>query len=173
MALRLAGEEFNVIQGLDQQGWPRLVQAADADPGMRVNQKGSGRILELQQNGALKGYIGNDGTWVIAAGGIDVQQPLKNTSASYDGAVGVADWLYVFPGVSVRAGAGLGGPTQVELSGTNQALHLLERTSHLPDADVNENYGHVYIYNSGAGTRQLVIKYKDAGTVYTGTVNLA
>ena len=47
MSLRLAGEEFSVVQGLDALGWPRKVEANDADPGMKITQNGSGPALQV------------------------------------------------------------------------------------------------------------------------------
>lgn len=47
MALRLAGEEYSVVQGLDALGWPREVEANDADPGIKITQSGSGPALQV------------------------------------------------------------------------------------------------------------------------------
>lgn len=54
MALRLAGEEFSVVQGLDAQGYVRDVLANDANPGLKVDQKGTGAVLELQDGGVTR-----------------------------------------------------------------------------------------------------------------------
>ena len=51
MALRLAGEEYSVIQGLDYDGWLRDIQANDGNPGLKVNQKSTGRIFAFQDGG--------------------------------------------------------------------------------------------------------------------------
>lgn len=47
MALRLAGEEFSVVRGLDALGWPREVEANDANPGLKITQGGSGPALQV------------------------------------------------------------------------------------------------------------------------------
>ena len=51
MTLRLAGEEFSVVLGLDGQGYLREVLANDTDPRLKVNQQGSGPIADLQDGG--------------------------------------------------------------------------------------------------------------------------
>ena len=53
MALRLAGEEYSVVQGLDGQGWPREISANDANPALEINQSGGGSIIELKADGSL------------------------------------------------------------------------------------------------------------------------
>ncbi len=51
MALRLAGEEFSVLQGLDALGWLREVRGNDALPGLKVDQQGTGRLFDFQDGG--------------------------------------------------------------------------------------------------------------------------
>ncbi len=51
MALRLAGEEFSIVQGLDYDGWLRDIKANDSSPGLKVNQQGTGRIFDFQDGG--------------------------------------------------------------------------------------------------------------------------
>ena len=53
MALRLAGEEF-AVQGLDNLGFLREIEARDADPGLIVDQKGTGAILSLRDDGVVR-----------------------------------------------------------------------------------------------------------------------
>ena len=99
---------------------------------------------------------------------LDVRQPLKNAGASNGGDVAVDDSLrvagnlqvYTSLGGSVDAGLALGG-----------FLKLVERPTHPSDAAIEEDYAYAYIYHSGA-TRQFTVKYKDGGTVYTGTLDL-
>ncbi len=45
MALRLAGEEFSVVQGLDGQGWLRQITRNDSLPGLSLRQQGTGEAL--------------------------------------------------------------------------------------------------------------------------------
>ena len=47
MSLRLAGEEFTVVQGLDAQGWPREVEVNDAEPGLKITQGGAGPAIKV------------------------------------------------------------------------------------------------------------------------------
>jgi len=51
MALRLAGEEYVVVQGLDDQGRLRTTTVSDGSPAQRINQKGAGDLLSLERNG--------------------------------------------------------------------------------------------------------------------------
>ena len=52
MALRLAGEEFSVLQGLDARGWLREIRGNDALPGLKVDQQGTGRLFDFLDGGA-------------------------------------------------------------------------------------------------------------------------
>jgi hypothetical protein len=61
MALRLAGEEYSVVQGLDGQGYLREIVAADDSPGLQVDQQGSGRLASFRLGGVEKAYVANDG----------------------------------------------------------------------------------------------------------------
>lgn len=48
MALKLAGEEYSVVQGLDGQGWLRKVSVNESTPALILEQGGSGYILHLK-----------------------------------------------------------------------------------------------------------------------------
>ncbi len=53
MALRLSGEEFSVVQGLDGQGWVREVDGSgDASPGLKIT-PGTGSALSVEKNDAI------------------------------------------------------------------------------------------------------------------------
>lgn len=53
MALRLSGEEFGVVQGLDGQGWVREVDGSgDASPGLKIT-PGTGPALSVEKNNAV------------------------------------------------------------------------------------------------------------------------
>lgn len=52
MALRLAGGEFSVLQGVDALGWLRDTRGNDALPGLKVDQRGTGRLFDFQDGGA-------------------------------------------------------------------------------------------------------------------------
>jgi hypothetical protein len=71
MALRLAGEPCGVLRGADALGWLRQVAAWDALPGLRVDQQGTGRIVDFQDGGASKLHI-LDGGRVVVADSIEV-----------------------------------------------------------------------------------------------------
>ncbi|MBI4282643.1 MAG: hypothetical protein HY672_04065 [Chloroflexi bacterium] len=60
MALRLAGEEFSVLQGLDELGWLRSIEVSDGAPGLKVKQNGSGPLFEFY-DGAVKVLYANSG----------------------------------------------------------------------------------------------------------------
>ena len=66
MALRLAGQPYPVIQGADAQGWLREVTANDTTPGLKVNQQGTGRIFDFQDDGASKLYLPDGGNVTLA-----------------------------------------------------------------------------------------------------------
>ena len=243
MALRLAGEEYSVVQGLDPQGFVREVTANDALPGLIIDQKGSGRLGEVRQSGATKVYVSNTGVLVslsdpalrrdgvisylglqgsdtvgsevdlygeshathagrirlltpdaaktslverIRLAGaadagqssvtiyepLDAQQTIKNTGSANGGAVWVDDELRVTGQIAVYNPSDLNGTIRIHGKSALHAWAMLERSSHLGDTSITEDFGFIYIYNDGAGTRQLVCKYKDAGTVFTGTVSL-
>ena len=61
MALRLAGEEFSVVQGLDGLGNLRTVDVNDGSPGLKVNQGGSGRVFDFQDGGISVLYMDDGG----------------------------------------------------------------------------------------------------------------
>ncbi len=58
MALRLAGEEFSVVQGLDRLGWTREVRASDALAGLKITQSGSGMAIQLVRATAGGNWMG-------------------------------------------------------------------------------------------------------------------
>ena len=53
MVLRLAGEEYSVVQGLDDLGWLRNITVISSDSGLKVDQKGSGPVAEVYSGGVL------------------------------------------------------------------------------------------------------------------------
>jgi hypothetical protein len=61
MALKLAGEECGVVQGLDSLGWLRTVRASDSDPGLSVRQEGTGRVAEFKDGATEVLYIPGGG----------------------------------------------------------------------------------------------------------------
>ncbi|MFH1140249.1 MAG: hypothetical protein V1724_00950 [Chloroflexota bacterium] len=61
MALRLAGERALAIQGVDNQGWVREVTVQDSLPGLKINQKGTGRVFDFQDSGVSKMYLPDGG----------------------------------------------------------------------------------------------------------------
>lgn len=68
MALRLAGERFLTIQGADSQGWVREVTVQDSLPGLKVNQKGTGRVFDFQDGGVSKMYLPDGGNVTLSSG---------------------------------------------------------------------------------------------------------
>lgn len=69
MALRLMGEEYTVIQGVDDTGWLREITVSSTDPGVKIDQQGTGPILELRDNGSIVASV-KDG------GGVELTQSL-------------------------------------------------------------------------------------------------
>lgn len=61
MALLLAGESVQSIQGADAQGWLREITALDALPGLKIDQQGAGRIFDFQDGGSSKIYLPDGG----------------------------------------------------------------------------------------------------------------
>jgi hypothetical protein len=66
MALRLAGESYTLVNGLDSMGNLRLVDVNDASPGLRVDQRGSGRVFDFQDGGTSVLYMDDGGDLVAA-----------------------------------------------------------------------------------------------------------
>jgi hypothetical protein len=66
MALRLAGETYAPVSGLDSLGNLRLVEANDASPGLRVDQRGAGRVFDFQDGGASVLYMEDNGALALA-----------------------------------------------------------------------------------------------------------
>ncbi len=80
MALRLAGEPNLVIQGADSQGWIRQITAQDALPGLKVDQKGGGRVFDFEDGGVSKMYLPDGGNVTIATS-LDVNTVAPATGA--------------------------------------------------------------------------------------------
>ena len=68
MALRLAGEDYSVVQGLDGLGWLRDINVSSSDPALKVDQKGAGSILDLLDNGTAVLRVLNGGNLGFLAG---------------------------------------------------------------------------------------------------------
>ena len=66
MALRLAGTPFLAIQGTDNQGWVREVTSLDALPGLKVDQQGTGRIVDFQDGGVSRLLMLDGGHMTLA-----------------------------------------------------------------------------------------------------------
>ena len=66
MALRLAGEQLGALRGVDSAGWLREVTTSDALAGLRVDQLGTGRIVDFQDGGASKLHVLDGGRVVVA-----------------------------------------------------------------------------------------------------------
>ena len=65
MALRFAGEPFTTIQGVDNQGWVREVVAQDALAGLKIDQKGTGRIFDFQDGGVSRLFMADGGSMLL------------------------------------------------------------------------------------------------------------
>ena len=61
MPLRLAGQAYLTIQGIDTQGWLREITAQDGTPGLKIDQQGAGRVFDFQDGGSSKLYLPDAG----------------------------------------------------------------------------------------------------------------
>ena len=61
MPLRLAGQAYLTIQGIDTQGWLREITAQDGTPGLKIDQQGAGRVFDFQDGGVSKLYLPDAG----------------------------------------------------------------------------------------------------------------
>ena len=68
MTLRLAGEDYSVIAGLDGLGWLRDIKATSSDPALKVDQNGSGSILDLLDSGTPVLRVLNGGSFAFLVG---------------------------------------------------------------------------------------------------------
>lgn len=66
MALRLAGTPFLAIQGTDDQGWVREVTSLDALPGLKIDQRGTGRVFDFQDGGVSRLFMLDGGQVTLA-----------------------------------------------------------------------------------------------------------
>lgn len=107
MPLRLAGEALEV-NGVNTLGWVREIRAGDANPALRVDQKGTGRVLELCKNGLAVWFWDNNGNLLATVdGGPDIGQAGVNRLRH------IYTWGDVWVGNWLRTGYGafLGGTT--------------------------------------------------------------
>ena len=126
MALRMAGEEFSVVQGLDRLGWTREVRVNDTTPSLKVTQTGSGPGVQIDHAAVGENWIGfylggvRHGKMAIVAdnklmvategadlilepagsGRLDLRKALYNSSANNNGRVKVDDVLEIEPGTT-------------------------------------------------------------------------
>ncbi len=68
MTLRLAGEDYSVVAGLDGLGWLRDIKATSSDPALKVDQKGPGSILDLLDSGTPVLRVLNGGNLAFLVG---------------------------------------------------------------------------------------------------------
>ena len=61
MPLRLAGQAYLTIQGIDTQGWLREITTQDGTPGLKIDQQGTGRVFDFQDGGSSKLYLPDAG----------------------------------------------------------------------------------------------------------------
>ncbi|MFQ5874303.1 MAG: hypothetical protein ACE5JL_10945 [Dehalococcoidia bacterium] len=69
MALRLAGEECSVVQGLDGLGWLRDISVSSSDPAVTITQQGSGPVLRGKDASGTLVELLNSGllSWLTGA----------------------------------------------------------------------------------------------------------
>lgn len=89
MPLRLAGEEYSIVQGLDNLGRLRSITVSDASPGLKLDQQGSGALLDLRQAGAARLALTNGGRLDLPVAGSGAGLLLGGDAALYRQAAGV------------------------------------------------------------------------------------
>ena len=141
MALRLAGEEYSIVQGLDSQGWLRTITANDALSGVTVDQQGAGRLVEFRQNGAVKAYVDNAGEFIFTSGNA-LRRDVDNSSLNIRGGSDTTGaWIALSGKDSAVA------PGGIRLNSTNAARTTnVERIRISGDADAGN--GSVIVYES-------------------------
>lgn len=106
MALRLAGEELSVVQGLDSLGWLREVIVNSTNPALKVKQQGSGNMLELWEGSSQRVVFGSDAV-LKPSGRIDAQKGIYNSSANNSGRVYVDDEAEIAQALYLRSSYGV------------------------------------------------------------------
>ena len=142
MALRLAGEEYSVVQGLDSQGWLRTVTVNDALAGVTVDQQGTGRLAEFRQNGTAKAYLANDGGLVFAVGNA-IQHDVDNSGLNIRGGstTAASSWI------ALTGKDGAPAPGGIRLNTTNAARTANVERIRIP-GDAEAGNGPVIFYES-------------------------
>ena len=123
MPLRLAGEALEV-NGVDSLGWVRAIRGWDSQPGLVVDQTGSGNILELRKSGSAVWFVDNVGNLKAGVdGGPDIGASGANRPRH------IYTWGDVWAGNWLRAGYGayLGGATASWWKFDPQATRFLIR----------------------------------------------
>ena len=139
MALRLAGKEYSIVQGLDSQGWLRTITTNDALPGVIVDQQGAGRLAEFQQNGTVKAYIDNAGVLIFTSGNV-IRRDVDNDGINLRGGSATAGaWIALSGKDSAIAAGG------IRLSSTNAARTGNVERVRIP-GDADSGNGSVIVY---------------------------
>lgn len=148
MALRLSGEEFSIVRGLDDYGWLKEIRRSTSDQALLLRQDGSGYILALYKGsslqavfdygpslmmyGPIRGYgnltLETTGGASIVLGSygavkVDARVPLANTGAENNGNVAVEsiddiEMLGNQKGLIVRTSTGARYRIRVDNSGS-------------------------------------------------------
>jgi hypothetical protein len=99
MSLRLAGEEFSVVRGLDALGWPREIEANDAVPGLKISQSGSGPALQFQQAATISTTAGD---LTLSPAGLVTSPNVIRSSTGFRLSGGAKNWDFAASGAGAK-----------------------------------------------------------------------
>ena len=174
MALRLAGEEYTVVQGLDDQGYLRDIKANDPDPGLIVDQQGAGAILSLRDNGVVR-LLQADGGNVLLANAASPPSSPDALLHLWTGSAGVVTApttaLLVLEhsgdvGLALLSGNTSGGILQFGDDGDNDNGRIIYRHGATPEFGFNVNGVEQMVWREGG------VDYKVATTIKTSAGDL-
>ncbi|MBI4236373.1 MAG: hypothetical protein HY688_03340 [Chloroflexi bacterium] len=135
------------------------------------NAANSSDLVAVRVESDNKLHLGiSAGMEVVAETPVDVRLGLKNTGAADGGDVAVLEGLRVKGSVVVRSPAD--DLNMIALSQTQRSFYIQERSAHIADGSVDEDFAWVYVLNDGTNY-QFVVKLKVNGVVKTGTLTLA
>lgn len=142
MTLRLAGEEFGVVQGLDGQGRLREIAVNDGSPGLQVKQSGAAPVLKAVAAGGeyFLGCYSLTGT---------EQGYIRQASGGLEIASGTGHTLRLMPG---SGGVVVGGPLEWGASHS-------ELTEMADPAAPAADKARLYARDNGSGKTQLVVRF--------------
>jgi len=173
MALRLAGEEFSVLQGLDALGWLREVVASDGEAGLRVDQQGAGDIVDLLDNGTSVFKISDGGPAVLGCDLDLAGQSLKTSSGDLTldpaGKVKLSKLMQMGPNTELTIAAGV-----IAVTGS---LHGVDTEGDAATDDLDTinggANGDVLFLHTMAAARVVVLKHGTGNIFCDGSADIS